>query len=294
MGASLRRRMERLRSQLEESRIHFEGALDERRAAFARSYASLKTVIDARAESLHLTGSELSADWRALRARLQPVYLALAEALRAEDIHVPSVRPTNVRRTVFHISSGFAALTVIQLAPAQWMLIALAVAFAGYAWSMEYLRRKSSAFNDRLMSFYGPLAHPHEWKRINSATWYASALVLLALSGSTLVCSLAVVVLALGDPAASIVGRRWGKVRLVHARSLEGTATFALTGAAVSFAVISLFYPALGLGTGLLLSCAAGLSGAVTELFSRRLDDNFTIPVGVGAATFVLSAVLGL
>jgi dolichol kinase len=194
-------------------------------------------------------------------------------------------RPTNYARNLFHVACGTVAFTSINLLPGRSWLLAIAGSFAGWAWSMEILRRQSPRLNDRLMRAFGKVAHPHEWYRVNSATWYATALVILALGAPLPAAAVAVLVLALGDPAAAIVGKRIGRVRLVANRSLEGTLAFVVVGTAAALVALSVTNPVtLPLGPRLLVALSAGVAGALTELFSGKLDDNFTIPVAVATA----------
>ena len=127
---------------------------------------------------------------------------------------------------------------------------------------------------------------------MNSATWYCTALFILALTGSTLVCSIAVLVLGVGDPAAALVGRRWGRVKLLNGRSLEGSVTFVATAGLTTVAFLSLFVTTVPFRDVLALSFSAALAGALAELLSRRVDDNLTIPVAAGLAAYVVSLFL--
>ena len=162
--------------------------------------------------------------WMTFRMRMEPAYGELATQLRAARIHVPILRPTNYARNVFHLSSALTALLTVELLPA-WTL-PVATAFALAAWSMEILRRTRPQLNATLMRAFGPVAHPHETYRVNSATWYATALIILGWTHATIPCALAVTVLGVGDPIAAIVGRRVGRTKLVHGRSLEGSLAF--------------------------------------------------------------------
>ncbi len=191
-------------------------------------------------------------------------------------------RPANLARSVFHFSSAAVALASVALLPSRGWLIAIAIAFAGYCWSMEIARRISPAFNDRLMRFYGPIAHAHERYRVNSATWYATALVVLAMFASKPASMAALAVLGVADPIAAMIGRRWGRRKLRAGRSLEGTLAFFASGtiaATIALALGGVAHAAPLLG----FAALAGVTGALTELLSTRLDDNFTIPVVVGA-----------
>jgi dolichol kinase len=245
------------------------------------------------APSMGQSTGRLRHGWQAFRSRGHHIYDALATSLRQEDIHVPALRPTNYYRNVFHVMSGLVALVCIQhlLTPAG--LVWISAAFATFSWLAETARRISPKVNDLLMKVFGPMAHQHEYHRVNSATWYATALIILALFSSPLASTLAVVVLALGDPAAALVGRRFGRTKLRTGRSLEGTLAFAGVGGLAALAVLLAYYPTLTPGMALALALAAGGAGALAELFSKNLDDNLTVPLAVGAMATVLPLLVG-
>lgn len=257
--------------------------------------APLREVLVDEVPRLPTQEKDLKRRWLAFKQRTQPAYARVAEALRAEEIHVPSLRPTNHKRSLFHVGAALAALAFIEVVGAwRWVLVAGAAAFALFAWSCEISRRFSPAINERLMRFWGPIAHAHESKRVNSATWYASALLILSLTGSTLACALAVTVLGVGDPIAGLIGRRFGRIKLLHGRSLEGTLAFVFSSALASFVVLRLLHShdlpsalkAVGVAT------AAATFGAIAELVSLRVDDNLSIPLAAAAGA-ALAMVVG-
>jgi dolichol kinase len=118
---------------------------------------------------------------------------------------------------------------------------------------------------------------------VNSATWYATALVVLAALASRQGMMAGLAVLGVADPVAGIVGRRFGRHKLRSGKSLEGSLAFVASGALAAFAGLAL----LGVSGPLpawVLAVGGALVGALAELTSGALDDNFTIPVAVGAA----------
>ncbi len=290
--AAVLERIARVRSALDELRSI--SSPDDGLARLTERISELEKLMVAQASALSARAALTREEWVQFGLRLRPAYESLRQTLHAADIHVPSLRPTNYKRNLVHVSSGFVALAVILAVPSPGWMIALAGVFFGYAWLMELLRRNSQSFNDKLMSFYGPVAHPHEWHRINSATWYCTALLALALTRSPEVCAVAVLVLGVGDPAAALVGRRWGRVRLLNGRSLEGSVTFVAAGSLVAFGALAAFFPAIGLGTAAALSGAAAVAGATAELVSRRVDDNLTIPIAAGLAAWLVATLVGL
>lgn len=263
--------------------------LNELQEQFARSahHAELASTLQAEVPRL-----DTKHQWLAFKKRLQPAYIELAKRLKAESIHVPSLRPTNYARNVLHIASAVGVVALLEVLDNPPLVLGIAVLSAIGAWSTELGRRFSPRINAMVMKVFNPVAHPHEVQRVNSGTWYTTALLLLAATQSTLLCVTGVVVLGIGDPIAALVGRRFGRIKLLHGRSLEGTLAFAISATLATFVAFILFQPALGIGLALGLAAAASVSGALAELFSLRVDDNFSIPLSAAAGVAVLTALL--
>lgn len=263
--------------------------LHELQAKFAQRahHAALASTLEAEVPQL-----DTRHQWLAFKKRLQPAYIELAKRLKAESIHVPSLRPTNYARNVFHITTAACVVALLMVLNDPPLVLGVAVAFAIAAWTTELSRRLSPRINGLVMKLFNPVAHPHEVQRVNSATWYTTALVLLAATQSTLLCVTGVVVLGIGDPIAALVGRRFGRIKLLHGRSLEGTLAFALSATVATFIAFMVFQSSLGIGMALGLAAAASISGALAELFSLRIDDNFSIPLSAAAGVALVTSLL--
>jgi dolichol kinase len=136
-------------------------------------------------------------------------------------------------------------------------------------------------------------AHAHERTRVNSASWYAAALLVLALFFEPRVCAVAVAVLGVGDPIAGLVGRRWGKHKLLHGRSLEGSAAFVASAFVAAFAILLGFYAsATTVAAAAAIAVAAAVAGAVAEALSKRIDDNLSVPVAAAAFASIASSLV--
>ena len=105
-----------------------------------------------------------------------------------------------------------------------------------------------------------------------------------------LLVAVGVLVLGLADPAAALVGRRFGRTKLVNGRSLEGSTAFVVTAALAGLVLVRLYFPELGWGAALALAMGGAVPGALTELYSQRLDDNLTIPVAAGACAWLVAS----
>ncbi len=240
------------------------------------------------------TLDELREAWMAFRESAEPAYEALATSLKANDLSVPSLRPSNYTRNFFHILAAAISIAVVELLPAItgldfWIVIAVAASFALWGWSMEISRRVSKRANAFLMKAFKHVAHPHEAHHVNSSTWYVTALLLLSLTYNPAVCAVALAILGLADPAAAIVGKRGGRIRFENGRSVEGTLTFILVGTLAGMGILSTLHSGQwSVGQMVLLSLLSATAGGVTELVSKRVDDNLGIPVAAGAAAFAL------
>ena len=95
--------------------------------------------------------------------------------------------------------------------------------------------------------------------------------------------------LAFGDPAAAVVGTRWGQRRYTqwaHGRSVEGSIAFFLV-AAVSTAIVAAACP--GGPSPVRAGVGCGVVGAVAEALSPPGVDNLTIPLLVAFAYQILA-----
>ncbi len=226
--------------------------------------------------------------WVELRQRLQPAYEDLVQALREQAVHVPSLRPTNYVRNLFHVINAVIVIAVIELVPFEYIMWPASCTLATVIF-LEVIRRVSPAWNDKIMALFGPVAHPYEVHRINSGTWFVVALFLLALTGRPELGAMGVAVLGFADPTAALIGRRYGKHPLVNGRTLEGSAAFFVVALVVVLAVLLLLHPGLVTGWRLpLVAGGAALAGTLFELFSFRIDDNLSIPLGTAGVAAAL------
>jgi len=205
---------------------------------------------------------------------------SLAMPVNLEDAVDRTTGPQPMRR-LFHAATGLLIVLALEVAglpktPAIWIL-AGALAVLGTA---DMLRAQSEVANSLFFRIFRHLASPRDERGLASSTWYAlGVLVVLSLFPYHAAIS-AILVLALADPIASYMGRRWGRVPFLGG-SLEGTLIFAL----VALAVLLPSHPPL-------IAVVTALSAAVVERVSWPFDDNFTVPVATAAVLAVLGAVL--
>lgn len=191
-----------------------------------------------------------------------------------------------LRRRAFHIVVS-SALPVMSLFLPRWVVLALAGAGLAASASVETARLLFPGLNRWLLGKAGFLFKERERGRVTAATWLGLATLLAFLVFPKPVAAVALLMVAFGDPAASVVGRRWGRLRF-GAKSVEGTAAFFTTALAV--AVVSW---AGGLYAPLWAGVLAAVVAAVTEALSGQLlpmEDNLAVPLLAGAVLSLTTA----
>ena len=153
----------------------------------------------------------------------------------------------------------------------------------------EAVRLAVPAINRRFIARLGPFMKPVEERTPTAATYLLLAsLAVLLLFGST-IAALAVLFLGLGDPAAGVIGSRYGRLRMPSiggrggGKSAEGALAFfaaALAGAAALWAggLYSVFWP----------GAAGAAVAALVEILPVPLEDNLTVPLASAAVMWAL------
>lgn len=250
---------------------------DEAASVCEASLASLDAAITQALPGDDVAGSTASA-WVRFANQLHPAYEGLLRAVAPDAAGGRTLRPTNYTRNLFHMVGAAAVIVLLNLLPNRTALVAAALAVTIPAWIVEYLRRSHPGFNDWMMWLFGPVAHAHERFRANSASWYATALTILAVTAPLPAAMLGVAVLGFGDPFAAIVGRRFGRTPIRAGRTLEGSLAFVSLGWLAGVAALTVFAP--DVPNRVVVALVAAVVGALAELFSFNLDDNLTIPLG--------------
>jgi len=232
------------------------------------------------------------AEWSEIHAMLTPRYEALATALREHGRRVQHLRPTNFARSGFHLSMGLGVALAFETILTPRTALYVAIAWCVWSWSLEITRRIFPSWNEILMRVFGPIARHHERYRVNSATWFGTGLLVIAFTSPNIAGILGVLAVGVGDPIAGYVGRKFGRTKIVHGRSLEGSLGFAAASFLTGLFWIHTFHTELSMDIGAVLAGTAAIVGAVVELTARRIDDNFAIPVFAGWATAVVHSLL--
>lgn len=171
-------------------------------------------------------------------------------------------------------------LFVVRLLRFEVCVLALLLVLAWY-FGMDLARRYWPEAEQWLFDhIFKNITRPRERYIIPAATWYALAILIVLVTTEKTLAQVSVVILGVGDPAATLIGRRFGKLKLYKQKSVAGFIGFVV----VSFLSVGIWLavtrPEMALGRRLGLGLVGALTGAVAELFGDdRIDDNMTIPI---------------
>ena len=191
----------------------------------------------------------------------------------AKDSHYP--------RKIFHALAGavIPSAYYLEILP-RGIITGLVLTTAAVWIGFDSFRLSVPSLNERFTGVLRPLLKKKEVHTLTGASYLLGGSALAILLYPPVVAVTTLFFIALGDPAAAVVGKRLGITRFHNGRSLEGSF--------VMFATCLLVARWLG-GFTWSVSAVSALIAAVTELYSGKIDDNVTVPLLSGAALVALS-----
>lgn len=192
-----------------------------------------------------------------------------------------TMKDSHYPRKVFHALAGaaipsayyFAILPQVVLT---WIVLTIAAAWIG----LDVLRLRNASLNEMFTRVLRPLLKRKEAHSLTGSSYLLGGSALALLLYPQVVMMTTLFFIALGDPAAAVVGKRFGRTRFSNGRSLEGSLAM--------FATCLFVAHWLG-GFTWSVSAVGALIAAVTELYSGKIDDNITVPLLSGVALVALS-----
>ena len=147
--------------------------------------------------------------------------------------------------------------------------------------SIEYSRSRWEWVNSIAVKIMGPVMRDTEVNQLTGIPFYMASCLFAFLIFPRHVTVLAILYLALGDPASSFFGVLYGRNKIFPNKSLQGTVGGFVVCAVATFAYLR--WQGFPPGKVLLLALLGGFAGAISELLPLNVDDNFAIPVVSGA-----------
>ena len=185
-------------------------------------------------------------------------------------------------RRLFHSSAGVLIAWLLTLPrPTRIELIVLLAGALLIAGTLDFVRLRSPAANVRFFKALRLLASPREKDQVASSTWYLIGVLATVLIAPVPYAASAILVLALADPSASVVGRVWGR-RRIGSGTVLGTLVF-VTVAAVVLGVRHTW--ALAIPTAIVVSAV--------EVLRVPIDDNLRVPIAAALTLMGFGVWLG-
>jgi phytol kinase len=178
-----------------------------------------------------------------------------------------------VLRKGLHSGMGVASLALPAFFDTVWPVLGLAVSFAlalaARAWWAPVRRLLQPMLDEVGRPTAGELLFP-----------VAVALTFAGAGGDRILFAIPILILALADSAAALVGRRFGRIRYGGScgKSLQGSAAFCVTALGCTALPLTLC-SGLGRVSIVLVSASVALLATLAEGLSRRGLDNLTVPV---------------
>ena len=212
----------------------------------------------------------------------------------AADIHAPIPYKAEVIRKAIHLLALVLPLGMALLGKATALILLVpttALALAG-----DVLRVRSAWFAGLVERIFGFMMRGEEQPpvggpvTINGASWVLLSATLLTVIFPIRIAVVAFTMFMLGDAAAALVGRRYGRIHWGRSpRTVEGSLAFLVVG----LAVMELLDPYSGIVFW--IGAVSVAAATLAEVPAGPFNDNLRVPMVAAALLFVLERfVLGI
>jgi len=158
----------------------------------------------------------------------------------------------------------------IYFAPERWRLLGLIIA-TSLTVGLDILRLSDRRLKHFFLMLFRALIRRHEAEEPLGLTYFMFAALICELAFDTDIAVAALAFLVIGDMAAAVVGKRFGRIRFGD-KSLEGSLACFLACVVVAQPLIGSWWVIL----------AGSAAAAVAEAVPLPLDDNIRVPVFSG------------
>ncbi len=190
-------------------------------------------------------------------------------------------------RKIYHMVMGLICFALYSLFLTQSQSLWALGLIGGTIVAFDIIRFFSPKARQLALLVFGPLMRREELKSLTGNSFFIVGIFIVVFVFSKPIALLGILYLALGDPAAAIVGARFGKRRLWGKKSLEGAlANFFICFLGTLFVTsVMWYYP---FDRCLVIALVGGLSSMIAECLPLSIDDNLTIPVVSSSILFLL------
>jgi len=129
---------------------------------------------------------------------------------------------------------------------------------------------------------YKQLQRRHEKHGIHHHTLALFSVLVLLQFFETRIIAVSALMLVFGDAAAAVVGKLFGKHKIFHSKTWEGT---------TAMLSVSLFAAGIVMGVNM-VSISMAVAATLAEAYSTRISDGITIPFAAALAAHVITSVV--
>jgi len=189
-------------------------------------------------------------------------------------------------RKLIHVTG--LALPLIYFYTPRPLALEILIAIATTGVVLDFARHRHSRttkiFNKLFSRVLRSHEHDAEGKHLNAVTWFFIAATVSVAVFPKYITIASITVALLGDAAAALIGKHFGRPRF-HGKSLEGSCAFFLVTSAAM-----LLLPKINYNRGeYLIGVLAALVGTLAELTPVDvIDDNFVVPLSVAGSMWLL------
>ncbi len=181
-----------------------------------------------------------------------------------------------LRRKSIHLSGLI--LPVVYLFMDKFLMLLLVGVLTAVAITVELVKWLSPRFREFFFRLFTPVLRTHERQgELTGATYYLISVLLCILFFDKHLAVVCIFFMVLGDMSAALVGKMWGKTKLIGPKSLEGSVACFIVCTAIALVK---FHPVVGI--------IGALVATFVELIPLRIDDNLTVPLISGAVMHFL------
>lgn len=197
---------------------------------------------------------------------------------------------SEVLRKAIHLCS--LSIPIVYYFITRELALSILIPLTVFSLVVDLSRHYSQSVNSIVEKFFGFMLRKHERdskkKNLSGATYVLISAVLVIFLFPKIFAVTGFTVLIVGDIAAALIGRKFGKTKFLF-KSLEGTLAFFIFSS-----VVVLFTPKInGNATEYIIAFISVAVGAIAENISGSwADDNLTIPISIGITMWILYALL--
>ncbi len=187
-------------------------------------------------------------------------------------------------RYLWHLLGGLLLPLIYYFTDKKISLIIFAIFFI-FFFLADLLRLCYPRFNQWTLKYLGGIIKEEERNRFSGNPYYISGAFLSVLLFEKGIAIASLCFVACGDLAASIVGKRYGRIR-IKGKSLEGG-----LGSLFACLLIGMILLVLRLKLSFGILFIGALAASIVELFSPGRKDNLTIPLFSGLIMQIIRSI---